>query len=90
MPLKNHDAEVVGVLQLIDARRAEGRSRDGRLRAEVVPLIEALAGQAAVALDNQMLIEAQRNLFRAILGCSPARSTPNRPIPAATATASPS
>src|SRR5207244_12393920 len=33
----------------------------------IVPLVEALASHAAVALDNQMLIEAQRNLFRAVL-----------------------
>jgi HD-GYP domain-containing protein (c-di-GMP phosphodiesterase class II) len=32
-----------------------------------VPLIEALASQAAVALDNQRLIDAQRTLFRSVL-----------------------
>jgi HD-GYP domain-containing protein (c-di-GMP phosphodiesterase class II) len=65
VPLKNHDAEVVGVLQLINARSETGATMPFSI--EVVPLIEALAGQAAVALDNQMLVEAQRNLFRAIL-----------------------
>jgi HD-GYP domain-containing protein (c-di-GMP phosphodiesterase class II) len=30
---------------------------------ELVPLIESLASQAAVALDNQQLIQAQKNLF---------------------------
>jgi HD-GYP domain-containing protein (c-di-GMP phosphodiesterase class II) len=65
VPLKNHEGEVVGVLQLINAR-----SESGELTAfsdDIVPLIEALAGQAAVSLNNQMLIEAQRTLFRAIL-----------------------
>jgi HD-GYP domain-containing protein (c-di-GMP phosphodiesterase class II) len=65
VPLKNHDTEVVGVLQLINAR-----ARDGTTIAfaeEIVPLIEALASQAAVALDNQMLIDQQRNLFRSVL-----------------------
>jgi HD-GYP domain-containing protein (c-di-GMP phosphodiesterase class II) len=65
VPLKNHEAEVVGVLQLINARSGTGETI--AFAAHIVPLIEALAGQAAVALDNQMLIEAQRNLFRAIL-----------------------
>ena len=65
VPLKNHDAEVVGVLQLINARAADGRPMP--FSAEIVPLVEALAGQAAVALDNQMLIDAQRNLFRSVL-----------------------
>jgi HD-GYP domain-containing protein (c-di-GMP phosphodiesterase class II) len=65
VPLKNRDAEVVGVLQLINAR-----SRDGNtiaFPAEGTPLIEALASQAAVALDNQMLLDAQKNLFRVVL-----------------------
>src|SRR5216683_4944900 len=65
VPLKDHDAEVVGVLQLINARGPEGHTI--AFPAETVPLIEALAGQAAVALDNQRLIDAQRNLFRAVL-----------------------
>ena len=65
LPLKNHEAEVVGVLQLINARSPEGQTI--AFPAKIVPLIEALASQAAVALDNQMLIDAQRNLFRAFL-----------------------
>jgi HD-GYP domain-containing protein (c-di-GMP phosphodiesterase class II) len=65
LPLKNHEGEVVGVLQLINARSPEGQTI--AFPAEIVPLIEALASQAAVALDNQMLIDAQRNLFRAFL-----------------------
>ncbi|HXQ53403.1 MAG TPA: HD domain-containing phosphohydrolase [Stellaceae bacterium] len=65
LPLKNHDGEVMGVLQLINARAS-----DGTILAfgdDLVPVIEALASQAAVALDNQMLLEAQKNLFRAFL-----------------------
>ncbi len=65
VPLKNHDAEVVGVLQLINARERTGKAMP--FAAEIVPVIEALASQAAVALDNQMLLEAQKNLFRAFL-----------------------
>ena len=65
VPLKSHEADVVGVLQLINARGPEGQTI--AFPAEIVPLIEALAGQAAVALDNQRLIDAQRNLFRAVL-----------------------
>ena len=55
----------MGVLQLINARAS-----DGTILAfgdDLVPVIEALASQAAVALDNQMLLEAQKNLFRAFL-----------------------
>jgi HD-GYP domain-containing protein (c-di-GMP phosphodiesterase class II) len=65
VPLKNHDREVVGVLQLINARDEDGRTQP--FAAELEPVIEALASQAAVALDNHMLLEAQKDLFRAFL-----------------------
>jgi len=65
VPLKNHDAEVVGVLQLINARSAEGDTI--AFPADGTPLVEALASQAAIALDNQMLLDAQKNLFRSVL-----------------------
>ena len=65
VPLKNHDAEVVGVLQLINARSPDGETIPFMTELELV--IEALAGQAAVALDKQMLIDAQRDLFRSLL-----------------------
>lgn len=65
VPLKNHDGEVVGVLQLINARTPRGDTVPFMTELELV--IEALAGQAAVALDKQMLIEAQRDLFRSLL-----------------------
>src|ERR1051325_655175 len=65
VPLKNHDADVVGVLQLINARSADGGTIP--FSDEIVPLVEALASQAAVALENQMLLDAQKNLFRSVL-----------------------
>jgi HD-GYP domain-containing protein (c-di-GMP phosphodiesterase class II) len=65
VPLRNHAAEVVGVLQLINARRSGGQIVP--FSADTLPLIEALASQAAVALDNRMLLDAQKNLFRAFL-----------------------
>ncbi|MBT3702342.1 MAG: GAF domain-containing protein [Alphaproteobacteria bacterium] len=64
VPMTNYEGDVLGVLQLINAR--EG--------GEVVPfgtgrqaLIEALASQAAVASDNQMLIDAQRELLESFI-----------------------
>jgi HD-GYP domain-containing protein (c-di-GMP phosphodiesterase class II) len=65
VPLKNHEREVVGVLQLINARDDDGRIHP--FGADIVPLIEALASQAAVALDNAHLIEQQKKLFRAFI-----------------------
>jgi len=65
VPLKNHDGDVVGVLQLINATE-EG---DGVIpfSTEITPLIEALSSQAAVALDNQMLLDAQKHLFTSFI-----------------------
>src|SRR4029077_18646931 len=62
---------------LINARTPDGSTIP--FSAEIVPLVEALASQAAVATANQMLIDAQRNLFRAVLkvfaGAIDAKST---------------
>ena len=65
VPLKNHDGEVVGVLQLINARDAQGNVVP--FSAEITPLIEALASQAAVALDNSMLLDSQKKLFTSFI-----------------------
>ena len=62
VPLKNHEGEVIGVLQLLNAQDRDS----GEIipfSGDIQPLIEALASQAAVALDNQMLLEAQKNLL---------------------------
>ncbi|MBI3512633.1 MAG: GAF domain-containing protein [Proteobacteria bacterium] len=61
-PLKNHKGDVIGVIQLINAR-VRNTPDVIPFDVEVVPLIESLASQAAVALDNQQLIAAQKNLF---------------------------
>jgi HD-GYP domain-containing protein (c-di-GMP phosphodiesterase class II) len=65
VPLRNYEGEVIGVLQLINAR--DRRNKIGVFGPDITPLIEALASQAAVALDNQRLIEAQKNLFKSFI-----------------------
>lgn len=61
VPLKNNQNDVIGVLQLLNAQRADGKVVG--FSADIQPMIEALASQAAVALDNAILIEAQENLL---------------------------
>ncbi|PCI42093.1 MAG: diguanylate cyclase [Rhodospirillaceae bacterium] len=61
VPLKNHSGEVIGVLQLLNAQDKAGASV--AFHDKIVPMIEALASQAAVAVDNQMLILAQARLM---------------------------
>jgi HD-GYP domain-containing protein (c-di-GMP phosphodiesterase class II) len=66
IPLLNNQNDVIGVLQLINAREP-GSDRVIDFTAEVQDIVEALASQAAVALDNQMLIQAQRALMEAFI-----------------------
>ena len=66
LPMKNNKNDIIGVLQLINSKD----SATGQVVAfsqEAQELCEALASQAAVALDNQMLIEAQKNLLDAFI-----------------------
>ena len=62
VPLKNHTGRVIGVLQLLNSVDPE----TGNVRPfpnELQPLIEALASQAAVCLENHNLQESQKNLL---------------------------
>jgi HD-GYP domain-containing protein (c-di-GMP phosphodiesterase class II) len=61
VPLKNHGGAVIGVLQLLNARDTTGAVV--AFDSTVQPLVEALASQAAVALDNQQLLDAQKKLL---------------------------
>jgi len=62
VPMKNSQGEIIGVLQLLNAIDRQS----GEVIAfgdDIQPLIEALASQAAVALDNKQLLDAQKLLL---------------------------
>jgi HD-GYP domain-containing protein (c-di-GMP phosphodiesterase class II) len=66
VPMRNHDHEIIGVLQLINAHDPKS--------GETVPfspsdqrLAESLASQAAVALTNRMLIMQLEQLFESFI-----------------------
>ncbi|HEY5993689.1 MAG TPA: HD domain-containing phosphohydrolase [Gallionellaceae bacterium] len=66
VPMKNHENEIIGVLQLINAmERKSGKivafSRDDQ------HLVESLASQAAVALTNRRLIQQMEELFESFV-----------------------
>lgn len=66
VPLSPHDGEVIGVLQFLNAMDPV----TGAIipfPPEMLRFINALATQAAVALENHQLIESQNNLFEAIV-----------------------
>jgi HD-GYP domain-containing protein (c-di-GMP phosphodiesterase class II) len=65
VPMKNHEGEVIGVLQLINAIDEHGRV------VEFSPadqrLAESLASQAAVALSNRQLVQQLEALFESFI-----------------------
>jgi len=65
IPLLNHTDEVIGVLQLINALDDQGRVIP--FSQEIESLVEALAAQAAIALDNQNLLRSHRDLLNALI-----------------------
>ena len=66
IPMLNNSGRVIGVLQLINAQDPDTGEiiRFGEILQSIV---EALASQAAVALDNQQLIAAQRRLLESFI-----------------------
>lgn len=66
VPMKNHENEVIGVLQLINATHPDSK--------EIIPfspsnqrLVESLASQAAIALTNHQLIHGLKDLFESFI-----------------------
>lgn len=66
VPMRNHESEIIGVLQLINRAAPEG--------VEIVPfseadqrLAESLASQAAIAITNRQLIDQLERLFESFI-----------------------
>jgi len=66
IPLKNHDNDIIGVLQLLNAQDPETRKVIA-FSSEHVDLISSLASQAAVALTKTQLIHNLQDLFYAFI-----------------------
>jgi HD-GYP domain-containing protein (c-di-GMP phosphodiesterase class II) len=62
VPMKDHEGEVIGVLQLINAQ-ARGSGEVIAFSAADQSLVESLASQAAIALSNRRLITQLEELF---------------------------
>jgi len=66
VPMKNHEDEIIGVLQLINAKdRVSGKI--GQFSEADQHLAESLASQAAVALTNRLLIDQLETLFESFI-----------------------
>jgi HD-GYP domain-containing protein (c-di-GMP phosphodiesterase class II) len=66
VPMRNHEHETIGVLQLINAR-APATGAIQPFSASDQRLAESLASQAAVALTNRMLINQLEQLFESFI-----------------------
>ena len=66
VPMKDHEGELIGVLQLINARDGE-RGVTRSFSDTDQRFIEALASQAAIAITNRQLIERLETLFESFV-----------------------
>ena len=66
VPMKNHENEIIGVLQLINAIEP-GTSQIIAFSESHQRLVESLASQAAVALTNHNLINGLKDLFESFI-----------------------
>ncbi len=87
VPMRNHEGEVIGVLQLLNAIDPDS--------GEVVTfsssdqsLVESLASQAAIALTNRLLIGQLEALFESFINLINLAIDENRITPVATASVS--
>lgn len=65
VPMKNRSGEQIGVLQLINAKDHDGNTIG--FAKEMVPVVESLASEAAVAIQNARYVEDIRGLFQSFV-----------------------
>ena len=66
VPLKNHEDEIIGVLQLLNAQSSR-KEKIISFSKKVQGMVEALASQAAVAITNKNLIKDLEALFESFI-----------------------
>lgn len=66
VPLCNHADEVIGVLQLVNAKQPKTGETISFGEA-LEPIVAALASSAAIALENQILLQDHKNLLDAFV-----------------------
>ena len=66
VPMKNHESEIIGVLQLINSREP-ATGEVGAFSNSDQGLAESLASQAAIALTNRQLINQLEELFESFI-----------------------
>ncbi len=67
VPLTNHEDEVIGVLQLLNARDVKDKKRVIPFSPDYESLVESLASQAAVAVSNTSLINELKSAHQTLI-----------------------
>ena len=67
VPLLNHDHDVIGVLQLLNA--TDDQARVVAFSDAVIAQVTGLAGYAAIALNNHLLVKDLKDLLDAFIKC---------------------
>lgn len=62
VPLLNHEEEVIGVIQLLNAQSI-GNKELIEYDTEIQPIVEAIASYAAIAIENQIVLKQQKDLL---------------------------
>ncbi len=73
LPMQNHEGEIIGILQFLnrkDELQVNNRRRFVAFGEEMTETLMALASQAAVAIDNSLLLENIHNLFEGFVSAS--------------------
>ncbi len=65
LALKNHEQDIIGVLQLLNALNDDGEVIE--FSANVVDIVGSLASQAAIALTNTQLIQGLKDLLYSVI-----------------------
>lgn len=65
IPLRNRQHQTIGLLCLVKTR-LDNETEPG-IKRELVAFIEALSGSSAIAIDNQRLLQSQRDLLDAFI-----------------------
>jgi len=66
LPLRNRTGELIGLLELLNTRAPDSDALTG-FSPEMVSYVSAISSQAAITLDNQRLLKAQKDLLDAFI-----------------------
>jgi len=66
LPLRNRKGELIGLLELVNTRAPKSDAITG-FSPDMVSYVSAISSQAAITLDNQRLLKAQKDLLDAFI-----------------------